>query len=68
MRFIFAPFFRSSAGKRENMTKETNTVGSRIRERRKALGLSQKALAELLYLKKATISKYENDIMTFQPL
>ncbi len=42
------------------MTKETNTVGSRIRECRKALGLSQEALAELLYVKKATISKYEN--------
>lgn len=42
------------------MTKETNTVGSRIRECRKALGLSQEALAELLYVKKATIRKYEN--------
>ena len=42
------------------MTKETNTIGSRIRECRKAMGLSQEALAELLYVKKATISKYEN--------
>ena len=42
------------------MTKETNTIGARIRECRKAMGLSQEALAELLYVKKATISKYEN--------
>ena len=55
------PFSRSSAGKREKMTKEKNTVGSRIRECRKALGLSQEALAELLYMKKNTISRYEND-------
>ena len=43
------------------MTKETNTIGARIRECRKALGLSQEALAELLYMKKNTISRYEND-------
>lgn len=43
------------------MTKEKNIVGSRIRECRKALGLSQEALAELLYMKKSTICKYEND-------
>jgi transcriptional regulator with XRE-family HTH domain len=30
------------------MTKETNTIGARIRECRKALGLSQEALAEAL--------------------
>lgn len=38
--FIFAPFFWSSAGKKEKMTKETNTIGSRIRECRKAMVLS----------------------------
>ena len=60
--FLFcALFFRSSAGKRENMTKEKNTVGSRIRECRKAMGLSQEALAELLYVKKNTICRYEKD-------
>lgn len=43
------------------MTKEKNTVGSRIRECRKAMGLSQEALAELLYVKKNTICRYEKD-------
>ncbi len=43
------------------MTKETNTIVSRIRECRKALGLSQEALAELLYVKKNTICRYEKD-------
>ena len=61
MRFFFAPFFPVIGRKEEKMTKETNTVGSRIRECRKALGLSQEALAELLYMKKNTISRYEND-------
>ncbi len=37
------------------------TVGERIRECRIDQGLSQEALAEILYMKKATISKYEND-------
>lgn len=44
------------------MTKETNTIGSRIRECRKALGLSQEALAELLYVQKNTICRYEKDV------
>ena len=43
------------------MTKETNTIGARIRECRKAMGLSQEALAELLYVKKNTICRYEKD-------
>ncbi len=43
------------------MEKETETIGSRIRECRKALGLSQEALAELLYMKKNTICRYEKD-------
>ena len=43
------------------MNKNENTIGSRIRECRKAMGYSQEKLAELLYMKKGTISKYEND-------
>ena len=41
------------------------SVGGRIRERRRELGYSQEKLAELLYMKKSTISAYEtgtNDI------
>ena len=44
------------------MTKETNTIGSRIRECRKELGYSQEQLAEMLYMKKSTICKYEKDL------
>ncbi len=61
MRLIFVLFFRSSAGKEEKMNKNENTIGSRIRECRKAMGLSQEALAELLYVKKNTICRYEKD-------
>ena len=43
------------------MRKEKSTVGSRLRECRKAMGYSQEKLAEVLYMKKAAISKYEND-------
>lgn len=38
-----------------------STMGTRIREMRKAAGMSQEQLAELLCTKKATISAYEND-------
>ena len=38
-----------------------HTIGDRIRQCRKDKGLSQEALAEILYMKKSTISKYEND-------
>ena len=37
------------------------TIGERIKECRKDLGMSQEALAEILYMKKSTISKYEKD-------
>ena len=36
-------------------------MGTRIREMRKAVGMSQEQLAEILCTKKATISAYEND-------
>ena len=43
------------------MKEETNTIGARIKECRKAMGLSQEALAELLYMKKNTVCRYEKD-------
>lgn len=38
-----------------------STIGSRIRDRRKELGMSQEELAEKLYTSKQMISAYEND-------
>ncbi len=38
-----------------------NTIGARIREMRKAAGLSQEQLAEKICTKKSTISDYENN-------
>ena len=38
-----------------------NTMGGRIRELRKQRGLTQEDLGEILYMKKSTISAYEND-------
>lgn len=38
-----------------------NTIGSRIRDRRKELRMSQEELAEKLYTSKQMISSYEND-------
>ena len=42
-------------------TEVKSTMGTRIREMRKAAGMSQEQLAELLCTKKATILAYEND-------
>ena len=42
-------------------TEVKSTMGTRIREMRKAAGMSQEQLAEFLCTKKATISAYEND-------
>ncbi len=42
-------------------TTGNGTIGDRIKECRKDMGLSQEALAEILYMKKSTISKYENN-------
>lgn len=39
-------------------TDAENTMGTRIREMRKAAGMSQEQLAEILCTKKATISAY----------
>ena len=41
--------------------KENNTMGERIKEQRKKMGMTQEELAEVLYMKKVTISAYEND-------
>lgn len=43
------------------MNNNENTIGSRIRECRKAMGYSQEQLAEVLYMKKNTICKYEKN-------
>lgn len=37
------------------------TIGMRIRECRLKMGMTQEELEELLYIKKATVSAYEND-------
>lgn len=37
------------------------TLGQRIRAQRIRMGMTQEELAELLYMKKSTISYYEND-------
>ena len=44
-----------------NMTKTTETMGMRIRARRKALGLSQENVADALNIKAAAVSQYESD-------
>jgi len=56
-------YFRLGSGNGEKMrnTDAGNTMGTRIREMRKAAGMSQEQLAEILCTKKATISAYEND-------
>ena len=42
-------------------TTGNGTIGERIKECRNSLGMSQEELAEILYMKKSTVSKYEND-------
>ena len=41
--------------------KMEKTIGMRIRECRVKKGMTQEALADVLYAKKSTISEYEND-------
>ena len=43
------------------------SIGSRIRKRRKELGLTQTELANRLHTTKQTIYKYENEIVTNLP-
>ena len=61
--FVRLFFFRLSARKEEKMSKLNNetTLGQRIRAQRIRMGMTQEELAELLYMKKSTISYYEND-------
>ncbi len=56
------PFFRF-ARKEEKMNTsiKEETLGQRIRTKRKEAGYSQEKLAELLMIKQNTLSKYEND-------
>ena len=52
----------TGTGKVQNMeNKNNNTIGSRIKECRKAKHLTQEQLAEILLTSKMTISHYEND-------
>lgn len=43
-----------------NITLKEETLGQRIKAQRIRMGMTQEELAELLYLKKSTISYYEN--------
>ena len=56
-----SPFWRAPETERKMENTKNNTVGARIREMRKAAGLSQEQLAEIICTKKSTISDYEND-------
>lgn len=66
---FYCLLFRFDSGKEKAMNKETKskenvtyeTMGQRIRMSRIKLGYTQESLAEMMYLKKATISKYEKD-------
>ncbi len=40
-----------------------NTMGNRIKDLRKRRGLTQDALAHLMFIPKSTISAYENDVI-----
>lgn len=43
------------------MTITEETMGQRIKAQRIRMGLTQQELADILYIKKSTISRYEND-------
>ena len=61
IRFVdsfFSVFFRFAPEMERKMEK---TIGMRIRECRVKKGMTQEALADVLYAKKSTISEYEND-------
>ena len=53
------PFFPVPAGKEEKIMNKT--IGQRIRECRKAMGMTQEELALQICCKKSLISQYEND-------
>lgn len=61
MRFFFAPFFpviSRKEGENDKGNKHHRIKNQRVQ---KGKGLSQEALAELLYVKKNTICRYEKD-------
>lgn len=39
------------------------TIGQRIKECRKKLGMTQQELADILYIPKTTVSSYERDVV-----
>ena len=43
------------------MTIAEKTMGQRIKAQRIRMGMTQEELADILYLKKSSISRYEND-------
>lgn len=57
MSLFILPFF-SVLPERGDMEK---TIGMRIRECRLALGMTQEEMADVLQMKKVTLSAYEND-------
>ena len=59
---LFGPyrFYSGKDGKMERFG-SNETMGERIRSKRKELGYSQERLAELLMVKQNTLSNYEND-------
>ena len=60
---LFGPY-RFDSGKEGKMERfgSNETMGERIRSKRKELGYSQERLAELLMVKQNTLSNYENDL------
>ena len=61
IRFVGSFILSVSALTPEQERRMEKTIGMRIRECRKSLGMTQEELAEALYTKKSTISEYEND-------
>ena len=62
--FVRLFFFRLSARKEEKMAMINNmkmTLGERIRAQRTLMQMTQEELAEVLCVKKSTVSMYEND-------
>lgn len=59
--WVVFPFGQAPETECGDMTTKNETMGMRIRARRKALGFTQQYLAEILWVKEETISNYEND-------
>lgn len=61
IRFVDSFFASVSVFAPEMERKMEKTLGKRIKECRLKKGMTQEALAEVLFTKKSTISEYEND-------